>query len=397
MAKRQGPNNRAGNSGVIGGQKAVQRDIREQVEKSTLRGELTQSQKEGLKTSRGQREADKKNTNPKITRRQRSTSRFPQGNKSRALTTSSADDFTAGQRLLLQLSTNPNSDIIISNAQAKYLANMSDDEFKTLVHKYIPSDTLHYPFINTTEENIVKLTSARRKVLDGWASDPTFINARQLKESQANAASNLQAKITTNLQDSQTDIQSIKGAGEPLDWMTKDVTPREDAISRGILQPGPEEFITKDIKPRDLALKQPLSPEQIEALESIKTVLPGDPVAPTVTNKIRNPATKKIIENPAAKKRIENAAATRRLDYFKEAHQARLTSQNVPIEKAQPLTPPGKISSRTANLIADDTMRAASIIHSSKLGFAAIGVGAIGAVFGMQSLRNKNRQESSVR
>ena len=51
-----------------------------------------------------------------------------------------------------------------------------------------------------------------------------------------------------------------------------------------------------------------------------------------------------------------------------------------------------RVSSSMADNIAQDTMRAASVIHSSKLGFAAVGAGAIGAAFGISSLRNKKEQ-----
>jgi hypothetical protein len=54
-----------------------------------------------------------------------------------------------------------------------------------------------------------------------------------------------------------------------------------------------------------------------------------------------------------------------------------------------PTGTPGRMMSSTAQRLADDTMRAASVIHSSKLGFAAIGMGALGAAFGISSLRSK--------
>ena len=54
-----------------------------------------------------------------------------------------------------------------------------------------------------------------------------------------------------------------------------------------------------------------------------------------------------------------------------------------------PTGTPGRMMSSTAKRLADDTMRAASVIHSSKLGFAAIGMGALGAAFGISSLRSK--------
>jgi len=52
----------------------------------------------------------------------------------------------------------------------------------------------------------------------------------------------------------------------------------------------------------------------------------------------------------------------------------------------------GRMTSSIADTIADDTMRAASVIHSSKLGFAAVGAGVIGAAFGIQSMRNRNEE-----
>ena len=54
-----------------------------------------------------------------------------------------------------------------------------------------------------------------------------------------------------------------------------------------------------------------------------------------------------------------------------------------------PTGTPGRMMSSTAQRLADDTMRAASVVHSSKLGFAAIGMGALGAAFGISSLRSK--------
>lgn len=51
-----------------------------------------------------------------------------------------------------------------------------------------------------------------------------------------------------------------------------------------------------------------------------------------------------------------------------------------------------RMSSSVADNIAQDTMRAASVIHSSKLGFAAIGTAALGAAFGITSLRSRNDQ-----
>jgi hypothetical protein len=57
-----------------------------------------------------------------------------------------------------------------------------------------------------------------------------------------------------------------------------------------------------------------------------------------------------------------------------------------------PTGTPGRMMSSTAKRLADDTMRAASVIHSSKLGFAAIGMGALGAAFGISSLRSKSSE-----
>lgn len=51
-----------------------------------------------------------------------------------------------------------------------------------------------------------------------------------------------------------------------------------------------------------------------------------------------------------------------------------------------------RMGSSVAERLADDTMRAASVIHSSKLGFAAIGTAALGAAFGITSLRSRNDQ-----
>lgn len=51
-----------------------------------------------------------------------------------------------------------------------------------------------------------------------------------------------------------------------------------------------------------------------------------------------------------------------------------------------------RMGSSVAERLADDTMRAASVVHSSKLGFAAVGTAALGAAFGITSLRNRNEQ-----
>ena len=62
-------------------------------------------------------------------------------------------------------------------------------------------------------------------------------------------------------------------------------------------------------------------------------------------------------------------------------------------EETLPTGTPGRMMSSTAKRLADDTMRAASVIHSSKLGFAAIGAGALGAAFGISSLRSKSMEK----
>lgn len=57
----------------------------------------------------------------------------------------------------------------------------------------------------------------------------------------------------------------------------------------------------------------------------------------------------------------------------------------------------GKITSRTAGIIAEDTMRAASVLHSSKLGGAAVGSMAIMGAFGIMSLKgSQSRRQKEV-
>lgn len=54
-------------------------------------------------------------------------------------------------------------------------------------------------------------------------------------------------------------------------------------------------------------------------------------------------------------------------------------------------TSSGKMSSKLAQRIGEDTVRAASVIHSSKFGAAAVGVGAMAAVFGFASAGRQKR------
>lgn len=73
---------------------------------------------------------------------------------------------------------------------------------------------------------------------------------------------------------------------------------------------------------------------------------------------------------------------------YEKAQQARLSTQggqNIPIQEASSITPPARSSSRISKILGEDTVRAASVIHSSKMNYATVGLAAMAAVFGIAS------------
>lgn len=91
----------------------------------------------------------------------------------------------------------------------------------------------------------------------------------------------------------------------------------------------------------------------------------------------------------AAQAARQNApTATISQDYI-DRYRATISSQKRSSQVASRST--GRMSSSIAEQLGQDTLRAASVIHSSKLNYAAVGAAGLAAVFGITSMGRQRR------
>jgi hypothetical protein len=107
-----------------------------------------------------------------------------------------------------------------------------------------------------------------------------------------------------------------------------------------------------------------------------------------------------MLDRPTINQPLTNIGAEKRLDSFRRAQQARVSTQggqNTPIQQASSVTPPPRTSSRVAQMLGEDTVRAASVIHSSKMNYATVGLAGMAAVFGIASAsRQRANMEQEI-
>jgi hypothetical protein len=202
-------------------------------------------------------------------------------------------------------------------------------------------------------------------------------------------------------------MESLKGDDQPLNFLTNPssrqnaIIARRKAIRAGVITPMSIESHTARVDRLKYRLMQNGMQESYMSSKGYGTdnLLQDQPdfIQPRTTTKVS-------INNLTSKTNLSTAATSANpkidKDYIPSSVNRYLQTASInsnqpaaniasAVGETLPTGTPGRMMSSTAQRLADDTMRAASVIHSSKLGFAAIGMGALGAAFGISSLRSK--------
>lgn len=188
-------------------------------------------------------------------------------------------------------------------------------------------------------------------------------------------------------------LEGLKQKGQPLEFMSEGY-PRQSAIRAGVVRPMSP--IESHMSRVERLVENNMQEGYLSGRYGSDNLLNDDPLF------IRGSKNTNVRINNLTNATDVSTSSTRGMgkQYTPSSVSRYLQTANInssqpaaniasAVGETLPTGTPGRMMSSTAKRLADDTMRAASVIHSSKLGFAAIGMGALGAAFGITSLRSK--------
>ena len=395
-----------------------------------------------VKADRAAREAEKNKNKamPRVTRRQKRTTAVL--NEGAAAIKSNVKGFTIDQFIDLKpiidsIQNNPTSKVSISKSQARKLANLNDEQFNyflSLIKQQDASRIFNVNRISDTavtgrfknlQENIDEIKRVREERVGARNANPDFLRAQKRKEFQ---------QFVRNMQQSEKDaVAFLKQTGKPLDHLTQDLTTHRKNVratlnnshlneinnlnipglskmqTQILRQDLMQEYLDKDFLKKKLgSYEDKISSEsrlgfRVKLNQNVKDLRRSEKKATAERLALEAKQRKAQEQEERLKARATAAEADKQrsittIDYTQKYQGSIVAEKNQQkaIARAQAESAAAarqaRMSSSMADNIAQDTMRAASVIHSSKLGFAAIGAGAIGAAFGITSLRNKKEQ-----
>jgi hypothetical protein len=270
------------------------------------------------------------------------------------------NEFISLKPIVDQLNQNPNSKIKISKSQSRVLASMPEEKFKSFLSSMqgylgqpnMPANTSIFI------ENMQAIQSTRNQRLAARIENPGFVKAAKLKAEKEETR-----RVTSNFMRSQKEaINFLKQDEKPFNFLTKPYFKPGDPALRQAIQ-------------GDLLFRKQLD-RNTEVMSRTRSIMPP------------------MLDRPTIHRPIINAGAQKRLDSFKRAQEARVSTQggqNTPIQQADSITPPPRSSSRVAQMLGEDTVRAASVIHSSKMNYATVGLAGMAAVFGIASASRQRK------
>jgi hypothetical protein len=287
------------------------------------------------------------------------------------------NEFISIKPIVDQLNQNPNSKIKISKSQSRVLANMPEDKFNSFL------DLMRRPFGQPNPptnssifiQNMEAIQSTRDQRLAARVNNSGFLKAARLKQEKEEAR-----KITSNFIGSQKEaVDFLKQEKKPLNFLNK---PHQSKIEARRFGKSVEEMLEEE----KLFIK---NYEEFDRFRS------GDTRFMDSTRRMPP-----MLDRPTINQPLTNIGAEKRLDSFRRAQQARVSTQggqNTPIQQASSVTPPPRTSSRVAQMLGEDTVRAASVIHSSKMNYATVGLAGMAAVFGIASAsRQRANMEQEI-
>jgi hypothetical protein len=203
-------------------------------------------------------------------------------------------------------------------------------------------------------------------------------------------------------------MESLKGDDQPLNFLTNPssrqnaIISRRKAIRAGVIKPMQpmESYMSRVERLMQSGMRESYLSKKGYGTDNLLKDQP-DFIQPRTTTRVS-------INNLTSKTNLSTAATSTNpkidKDYIPSSVNRYLQTASInssqpaaniasAVGETLPTGTPGRMMSSTAQRLADDTMRAASVVHSSKLGFAAIGMGALGAAFGISSLRSKSMEK----
>ena len=258
-------------------------------------------------------------------------------------------------------------------------------EYKAKVAKYIMDLENELSYLDAGSKKQV-----RRAIIEDTLADlrkEMRKTADQINPSRSGLPHRLEMKI----------MESLKEDGKPLNFLTNP-SARQNAIRAGVIKPMQpmESYMSRVERLMQSGMRESYLSSKGYGTDNLLQDQP-DFIQPRTTTKVS-------INNLTSKTNLSTAATSANpkidKDYIPSSVNRYLQTASInssqpaaniasAVGETLPTGTPGRMMSSTAQRLADDTMRAASVVHSSKLGFAAIGMGALGAAFGISSLRSK--------
>lgn len=329
------------------------------------------------------------------------------------------DDFQTLKPIIDQLKTGPESRVSISKSQRRALANLGDEQFNQFLEivrnttmSNIASanrvrETAAAGRVKSLQENIQAITAARSERLTARASNQSLAAGRELRASKD--------RIRNYLKSQKSAINFLKQEGKPLAGLNNTLE-QQAKDARAVMNTNSSELLEiRKLKVNGLnaiqtqMLKEDLMQQYLSPkfLKSMQTYRGKESVRPTKvrvrSNKVR--AGKTVEQVPKTGESMTDSAMLEqgdayiaRVNEYKAMQKAKIAAQPkvVPIAEGA-MAQEGKFTSKIAETIGQDTVRAASVIHSSKMGYAAVGLAAMAGVFGIASAgRQKKNFEQEM-
>lgn len=269
-------------------------------------------------------------------------------------------------------------------------------EYKAKVAKYIMDLENELSYLDAGSKKQV-----RRAIIEDTLTDlrkEMRKTADQINPSRSGLPHKLEMKI----------MESLKGDDQPLNFLTNPssrqnaIIARRKAIRAGVIKPMQpmESYMSRVERLMQSGMRESYLSKKGYGTDNLLQDQPD-----FIRSRTRTPVS---INNLTSKTNLSTAATSANpkidKDYIPSSVNRYLQTASInssqpaaniasAVGETLPTGTPGRMMSSTAKRLADDTMRAASVVHSSKLGFAAIGMGALGAAFGISSLRSKSMEK----
>jgi hypothetical protein len=320
------------------------------------------------------------------------------------------NDFLQLKPIIDQVQQSPTSKVKISKSQNRILASMSEDNFNSFLELFKKSEsakafssnrikeTSSSGLIKSIHDNMEIIKNARAQKISARETNLLFARKAMIDKQKA---------VSMNFLESQkSGVNFLKTEGKPLSHLTEPLATSRKNISSvrnkshlaeisGIKIPGLDP-IQNQILRQDL-MQEHLSPDFMKShLRSYgSTTTDAEKRVRVKVGQTVREQRKADFEIKKEEKRaqqiLDKQTARQASSSEFEARVIERTPKNTPVRSAETVSSTARGSSRVAEMLGEDTVRAASVIHSSKMSYAAIGTAGIAAAFGIATVGREKR------